>query len=333
MLAESDAGASEFLQALVTQDSVALAAPALEDRAGETIGSYRIERELGRGGMGDVFLARRVDQEFDKLVAVKIVRRGPDLSEVLRRFRQERQILARLEHPNIARLLDGGSTADGLPYLVMEYVEGLPITEYCDSRGASIEDRCRSMLPVCDALLHAHRNLVVHRDLKPSNILVTSEGVPKLLDFGIAKLLEPEQAAGDQTATVFHRPLTPDYASPEQLLGRPITTATDVYLLGGVLFQLLTGRKPHQITGYTPEEIDRAVCHTPIPKAWRLFRRGRLDIGRGQLLVRHRSEFVFRIRIETAAGFVALELRIGICPRTRLDRRQRRQRFAWPRQN
>ncbi|MBZ5608578.1 MAG: serine/threonine protein kinase [Acidobacteriia bacterium] len=266
LLAESDAGASEFLQALVTQDSVALAAPALEDRAGETIGSYRIERELGRGGMGDVFLARRVDQEFDKLVAVKIVRRGPDLSEVLRRFRQERQILARLEHPNIARLLDGGSTADGLPYLVMEYVEGLPITEYCDSRGASIEDRCRSMLPVCDALLHAHRNLVVHRDLKPSNILVTSEGVPKLLDFGIAKLLEPEQAAGDQTATVFHRPLTPDYASPEQLLGRPITTATDVYLLGGVLFQLLTGRKPHQITGYTPEEIDRAVCHTPIPK-------------------------------------------------------------------
>ena len=265
LLGEADSGAAEFLQDLVIRDSMALAEPALDGRAGETIGSYRIERELGRGGMGEVFLARRVDQEFDKLVAIKIVRRGPDLDEVLRRFRQERQILARLEHPNIARLLDGGSTADGLPYLVMEYVEGLPITDYCDSRGASIEDRCRLMLPVCDALRHAHRNLVVHRDLKPSNILVSTGGVPKLLDFGIAKLLEPEQAAGDQTATVFHRPLTPDYASPEQFLGRPITTATDVYLLGGVLFQLLTGRKPHQITGYTPEELDRAVCQTPFP--------------------------------------------------------------------
>ena len=265
LLAESDAGATEFLHSLVIQDSAELAAPALDGRAGEMIGPYRIERELGRGGMGEVFLARRVDQEFDKLAAIKIVRRGPDLREVLRRFRQERQILARLEHPNIARLLDGGSTADGLPYLVMEYVEGLPITEYCDARSFSIEDRCRLLLPVCEALRHAHQNLVVHRDLKPSNILVTAEGVPKLLDFGIAKLLEPELAPDDQTVT-FHRLLTPDYASPEQLLGRPVTTATDVYLLGGVLFHLLTGRKPHQITGYTPEEIDRAVCHTPIPK-------------------------------------------------------------------
>ena len=266
LLAESDTGASEFLRALVIQDSAALAAHSLDGRAGEMIGPYRVERELGRGGMGEVYLARRVDQEFDKLVAIKIVRRGSDLGEVLRRFRQERQILARLEHPNIARLLDGGSTADGLPYLVMEYVEGLPITDHCDARDASIEDRCRLLLPVCDALRHAHQNLVVHRDLKPSNILVTAAGIPKLLDFGIAKLLEPELVTGDQTATLFHRLLTPDYASPEQLLGRPITTATDVYLLGGVLFQLLTGRKPHQITGYTPEEIDRAVCHTPIPK-------------------------------------------------------------------
>ena len=266
LLAESDAGASQFLQTLVIQDSAELAAPGMDGRIGEIIGPYRIEQELGRGGMGEVFLARRVDREFDKLAAVKIVRRGPDLAEVLRRFRQERQILARLEHPNIARMLDGGSTVDGLPFLVMEYVEGLPITEYCDSRGASIEDRCRLLLPVCDALRHAHRNLVVHRDLKPSNILVTAEGIPKLLDFGIAKLLEPEPAAGHQTATMFPRPLTPDYASPEQILGRPVTTATDVYLLGGVLFQLLTGRKPHQITGYTPEEMERSVCQTPIPK-------------------------------------------------------------------
>ena len=266
LLAESDTGASEFLQTLVIQDSAELAAPAVDGRAGENVGPYRIERELGRGGMGEVFLARRVDREFDKLVAVKIVRRGPDLAEVLRRFRQERQILARLEHPNIARLLDGGSTADGLPYLVMEYVEGVPITEYCDSRGASIEDRCRLLLPVCDALRHAHRNLVVHRDLKPSNILVTADGIQKLLDFGIAKLLELEPGSGHQTATIFPRPLTPDYASPEQILGHPVTTATDVYLLGGVLFQLLTGSKPHQITGYTAEEIERAVCRTPIPK-------------------------------------------------------------------
>ncbi|HTR36602.1 MAG TPA: serine/threonine-protein kinase [Bryobacteraceae bacterium] len=266
LLAESDAGAAKFLHALVIQDSAALAAHSPDGRAGEMIGPYRIERELGRGGMGEVFLARRVDQEFDKLVAVKIVRRGPDLAEVLRRFWQERQILARLEHPNIARMLDGGSTSDGLPCLVMEYVDGLPITEYCDSRGASIEDRCRLLLPVCDALRHAHRNLVVHRDLKPSNILVTAEGIPKLLDFGIAKLLESEPVAGHQTATMFPRPLTPDYASPEQILGRPATTATDVYLLGGVLFELFTGRKPHQITGYTAEEIERAVCHTPVPK-------------------------------------------------------------------
>lgn len=205
--------------------------------AGTLIGPYRIVRQLGHGGMGTVFLALREGEEFSQRVAIKLVRGGEML---VQRFRQERQILASLEHPNIARLIDGGTTPDGLPYLVMEYVDGTPIDEYCRARSLSIPEKLRLFLQLCDAVQYAHRALIIHRDIKPANVLVTPDGVAKLLDFGIAKLASPN-AEVDATAT---RIMTPQYASPEQLLGRIVTTATDVYSLGVLLFELLTERKP-----------------------------------------------------------------------------------------
>ncbi len=225
---------------------------------GVEVGPYRIIREIGRGGMGAVYLAERADAQFEKRVAVKVIKRGLDWDELLHRFRQERQILARLEHPNIAGLLDGGSLPDGRPYLIMEYVDGEPLIDHCSRRNLSAAERCRIFAKVCDAVAFAHRNLVVHRDLKPGNILVTPEGTPKLLDFGIAKLAEPGADAG---ATAFqHRMLTPEYASPEQVLGQPATTATDVYALGAILFHLLAGSAPHQFSTRTHEELRRVVC-------------------------------------------------------------------------
>ncbi|HYC61368.1 MAG TPA: protein kinase [Thermoanaerobaculia bacterium] len=208
-----------------------------ERLAGSLIGPYRVVKQLGRGGMGTVFLAVREHAEFTQRVAIKLVRGGEML---VQRFRQERQILASLEHPNIARLLDGGTTVDGLPYLVMEYVDGTPIDEYCRARNLSVGEKLRLFLQLCDAVQHAHRALVIHRDIKPANVLVTADGIPKLLDFGIAKLASPE-AQLDIGGT---RIMTPQYASPEQLLGRVVTTATDVYSLGVLLFELLTDRKP-----------------------------------------------------------------------------------------
>lgn len=201
------------------------------------IGPYRVVRQLGHGGMGTVFLASREDAEFEQRVAIKLVRRGAAGESLLQRFRQERQILAALEHPNIARLLDGGTTSGGVPYLVMEYVEGTPIDDYCREHALSIEARLRLFLQLCDAVQHAHRSLVIHRDIKPANVLVTADGVPKLLDFGIAKLTSV------QTEGTVTRLMTPDYASPEQLAGRLVTTATDVYSLGLLLFELLAGKR------------------------------------------------------------------------------------------
>ncbi len=201
------------------------------------IGPYRVVRHLGHGGMGTVFLASREDAEFEQRVAIKLVRRGAAGDAILHRFRQERQILAALEHPNIARLLDGGTTSGGVPYLVMEYVEGTPIDDYCRERALSIESRLRLFLQLCDAVQYAHRSLIIHRDIKPANVLVTSESIPKLLDFGIAKLTS---AQTDATVT---RLMTPDYASPEQLAGKLVTTATDVYSLGLLLFEILTGTR------------------------------------------------------------------------------------------
>ena len=225
---------------------------------GRRIGAYRILREIGRGGMGTVYLAARADDAFEKLVAIKIIRRGLDSDELIRRFQNERQILAMLDHPNIARLLDGGSTEDGLPYLVMEHIEGDPVDAFCNSRNLTIAERLRLFQQVCAAVQYAHQNLVIHRDIKPGNVLVTTEGVPRLLDFGIAKLLAPGMEPGNATQTVF-RPLTPEYASPEQVLGAPITTASDVYSLGVLLYVLLTGHSPYRRMS-SPAEIERSVC-------------------------------------------------------------------------
>jgi serine/threonine-protein kinase len=212
----------------------------------ERIGPWRVIREIGRGGMGQVFLAERADGQFEQQVAIKLLKRGMDSEAILARFRRERQILAALDHPNIARLLDGGIADDGRPYVVMEYVDGESITAFADARRLSVDARLTLLRTVCLAVEYAHRNLIVHRDLKPSNILVTRDGRPKLLDFGIAKLLSaPDEQAETSTLTAAGvRLLTPDYAAPEQFHGGPITTATDVYGLGAVLFELLIGRPP-----------------------------------------------------------------------------------------
>jgi eukaryotic-like serine/threonine-protein kinase len=223
-----------------------------------SIGSYRILREIGRGGMGAVYQAARADDAFEKIVAIKVIRRGLDTEELIDRFRAERQILAMLDHPNITRLLDAGSTDDGLPYFVMEYIEGEPIDVYCESRGLSIDQRLKLFQNVCAAVSYAHRNLVIHRDIKPGNVLVTKDGVPRLLDFGIAKLLDPGLNS-EVTLTALH-PLTPEYASPEQVRGGPVTTATDVYSLGVLLYKLLTGLRPYSGPLSSPAEIVRSIC-------------------------------------------------------------------------
>lgn len=232
-------------------------------RAGERVGPYRIVREIGRGGMGSVFLAARADDAFQKLVAIKVIRRGLDTDDILRRFRSERQILARLDHPNITRLLDAGSTDDGLPYFVMEFIEGESIDQYCDRRKLSITERLKIFQSVCAAVGYAHQNLVIHRDIKPGNVLVTDEGVPRLLDFGIAKLLAAEEEPTDATLTIARR-LTPEFASPEQLRGEPITTVSDVYSLGVLLYLLLTGHRPHRASAGNPEDLTKAIlCEDP----------------------------------------------------------------------
>jgi non-specific serine/threonine protein kinase/serine/threonine-protein kinase len=225
------------------------------------IGPYRLIREIGRGGMGTVLLAVRSDDAFQKRVAIKILKRGMDTEAIVRRFRTERQILASLEHPYIAGLLDGGTTADGLPYFAMEYVEGQPIDEYCDSRALDTTARLQLFGKICAAVQYAHQNLIIHRDIKPANVLVTAEGTPKLLDFGIAKLLNPELGGQTLAPTLEGlQLLTPEYASPEQVRGLPVTTATDVYSLGVLLYELLTGRRPYRITSRNPADVARIVC-------------------------------------------------------------------------
>ncbi len=235
------------------------ALPSLDPNLGRSIGPYVVDDMIGRGGMGAVYLGRRADREFEQRVAIKMIRRGMDSDLVIRRFRHERQILASLDHPNIARLFDGGSTPDGLPYFVMEFVDGLPIDRYADEHRLSTTDRLRLCLGVFDAVQHAHARLIVHRDLKPSNVFVTAAGHPKLLDFGIAKILDLD---GDRasTFTSVTRPMTPDYASPEQVRGQAITPATDVYALGLLLYELLTGHRPFHLAARTADEVARVVC-------------------------------------------------------------------------
>ena len=207
---------------------------------GTRLGPWRVGPLIGRGGAGEVYGAHRADGSFEQQVAIKVLQ--PEAAAQLDRFHAERRILARLEHPGIARLLDGGVTEDGRPYAVIEYVEGRPLVDHCREHGCDLEERLRLFGQVCEAAAHAHRNLVVHRDLKPGNILVDAAGRVKLLDFGIAKLLDAGD--GGAAADVTRAPLTPDYAAPEQLTGEPVTTATDVYALGVLLFELLTGKKP-----------------------------------------------------------------------------------------
>jgi eukaryotic-like serine/threonine-protein kinase len=240
------------------------------DLTGERIGPYRIVRSLGRGGMGEVFLAERADEQFRQQVAIKLVRRGLLSRHVQGRLKLERQILATLDHPNIARLFDGGTTTDGTPYIVMEYVDGEPIDIYCDSRSLSVAQRLRLFQVVCSAVHRAHQNLIVHRDLKPSNILVARDGTPKLLDFGIAKMLDDRQMMHTMAVTQHdYRMLTPDHASPEQIRGDPITTASDTYVLGVVLYELLCSCKPFTLKGNRLGDLEHAICeeHPPPPSA------------------------------------------------------------------
>ena len=227
---------------------------------GRRIGAYKTTELIGVGGMGEVYRALRADDQYRKEVALKVVRAGQDSGVILARFRHERQILASLEHPNIARLLDGGTTEEGTPYLVMELIEGQPMGQYCDSRKLSVSERLTLFTQVCAAVQYAHQRLIIHRDIKPSNILVTAEGVPKLLDFGIAKVLGTDlQSPSTETLTVF-RALTPGYASPEQIRGEPVTTASDVYALGVVLYELLTARSPYAATTGAPQDFLRQIC-------------------------------------------------------------------------
>ncbi len=251
-LLDSDRGSETMLRGIVDGGRIPVTGP------GERFGPFQTTALLGRGGMGAVYKAERADGELSQTVAIKVIERGWLNPRSLDRFRQERQILAGLVHPNIARLIDGGTRSDGVPYLVMEYVDGLPLDQFCDQKELKIAERLRLYLPLCDAVDSAHQQLIVHRDLKPSNVLVDASGEPKLLDFGIAKAID--QGAGAETQTIT---LTPNFASPEQARGEQATTATDIYGLGGVLYFLLTGRAPHAAENLSATELQRLIAETP----------------------------------------------------------------------
>src|SRR5688572_29302845 len=240
----------------------ASADPAVDPNIGRGIGSYHIESCIGHGGMGTVYRAVRDDDAFRKTVALKLVRGGRHSEYFERRFLLERKILAGLQHPNIATVLDGGTTDAGEPYLVMEYVEGQPITAYCAARAASTTERVALFRTVCAAVQYAHQNLVIHRDIKPANVLVDRDGVPKLVDFGIAKLLTSGAEADLAPAATMVPVMTPDYASPEQVKGQTVTTASDVYSLGVLLYELLARRPPYEVHAESLTAIVKAVCET-----------------------------------------------------------------------
>ncbi len=283
-----------FLHEPIKHAALAVTSEPADELLGQHIGPYRLTQLIGRGGMGAVYEAVRADQQFDQCVALKLIKRGMDSDFVRDRFLRERQILASLDHPHIARLFDGGTTAEGLPYFVMEFVDGKPITDYCQRRDLPLDEKLKLFRAVCSAVQHAHQKLVVHRDLKPSNILVTADGTPKLLDFGIAKLLSPDPGEAVTRTETAVRLMTPDYASPEQVRGGAITTATDVYSLGIVLYELLTARRPHQFETYSPFEIERAICDTEAPRPSDIAERMRAENGKvkGSRFISHLSSFL-----------------------------------------
>lgn len=263
LLLEHERGlGSQFLNETALGEATAAILPPEENSwIGRRFGAYKTIEQIGLGGMGEVYRAFRADDQYRKEVALKVVRAGQDSDFIITRFKNERQILAGLDHPNIARLLDGGTTEEGIPYLVMELIAGQPIGEYCDVRKLSVSERLALFLQVCDAVQYAHQRLIIHRDIKPGNILVTEDGAPKLLDFGIAKILDVEGEPGQADSTLtMYRLLTPHYASPEQVRGEVITTASDVYSLGVVLYELLTGLSPYPVSGRSPQETAQAVC-------------------------------------------------------------------------
>ena len=262
LLRADTTGESGVCAAIQSEVASMLDEPSLVDTR---LGSYRLLKQVGRGGMGTVYLAERADGQFRKQVAVKMVRPDMDTEFILARFRRERQVLGRLDHPNIGRLLDGGTASNGTPYFVMEYIDGDWITRYCKSQGLGVEQKVRMFLHICSAVQYAHLQFVVHRDLKPGNILVDSKGEPKLLDFGICKLLY--RAAGGEdndTMTMGTALLTPQYACPEQVRGEPVTVASDIYSLGAVLYELLTGVRPHVFPELTPQVIEKVVCERDV---------------------------------------------------------------------
>ncbi|MFN8176922.1 MAG: serine/threonine-protein kinase [bacterium] len=263
LAAHEDTGSLEIERKLAAAAAAPLEGAA---REGDRLGPWRLLRRLGEGGMGEVWLGERADGQFEQRVAVKLVRHGYHAAEMISRFSRERRILARLEHPNIARLLDGGVAPDGRPYLVMEYVDGAPITRWCAARGLDVRARVALFLTVCDAVSFAHARLVVHRDLKPANILVGEDGRPKLLDFGIAKLLESDPDEDEAAATrPIDRVLTPEHAAPEQLRGEAVSAATDVWGLGVLLYELLTGERPYRFPTRSPTEIERILAERNAP--------------------------------------------------------------------
>ena len=260
LLAGSDNAPTFFDTPAVAAYADVLGLEQASSLVGQRIGAYRLERFIASGGMGMVYLAVRPDSPGDKHVAIKLIKRQMLTADTLRRFRIERQALAALNHNNIAAQYDGGVTDVGLPYLVMEFVDGMPIDQYCDQQRHSTQRRLRLFQAVCSAVAYAHRNLIVHRDLKPNNILVTREGIPKLLDFGIAKVLHPHTDGRSGETTTKHRILTPEYASPEHIRGETITTASDVYSLGVILYGLLTGHRPYRFKSRVPHEIEQTIC-------------------------------------------------------------------------
>jgi eukaryotic-like serine/threonine-protein kinase len=297
LIASHNQAGEDFLDSPVSQSHLLWGAEKSAEKnssplRGNRIGPYEIVEEIGLGGMGTVYRAFRADDHYHKEVAIKLVNTGRDSGFVLNRFRNERQILASLDHPNIARLLDGGSTEEGTPYFVMEFIDGQPVNAYCDRHQLTIQARLQLFLQVCSAVQYAHQHLIVHRDIKPGNILVNAEGIPKLLDFGIAKILDVEAVTGKfaPTLTVF-RAMTPAYASPEQIEEKPITTASDVYSLGVVLYELLTGCHPFRREESSPQQIAAAVCESAPEKPSTVLRRMESKTPNLQIDARRRRAF------------------------------------------